>query len=151
MLIDYFTLEKETIELLKNCKNAVLSTSFIDKVTSRSMSIANIGLDVFFQTNKKYNKYSQMSKNKNVSLCLSNVSIEGSAMEIGDWNDLDNKEILELYKLKHPSSYAKYGNLEGQVIFKLSPKKISYWKYLNDKPMREIMYVDRKLAERVEY
>ena len=151
MLIDYLTLEKETIDHLENNKNAVLSTSFIDKVTSRSMSIVNIGLTIFFQTNEKYNKYSQMSKNKNVSLCFGNISIEGTATEIGNWKDPDNKEVLEVYKLKHPFSYAKYGNLEGQVVFKIIPKKISYWKYTNDEPIREIMYVDRKLAERVEY
>ena len=57
MLIDYSALEKETIEILKNNMIGVLSTSFIDKVTSRNMCIVNIGLDLYFQTNKKYNKY----------------------------------------------------------------------------------------------
>ena len=151
MLIDYSALENETIEILKNNMIGVLSTSFIDKVTSRNMCIVNIGLDIYFQTNKKYNKYIQMTKNKNVSLCFSNISIEGTAEEVGSWEDEDNKEILELYKDKHASSYEKYGNLDGQVAFKIIPKKISYWKSFGDEPVREIMYVDRKMAERIEY
>ena len=53
MLIDYSALEKETIELLRNNGTGVLSTSFIDKVTSRNMCIINIGLEIYFQTNKK--------------------------------------------------------------------------------------------------
>ena len=154
MLIDYEKLEKETVEILENNKNWILSTSFIDKITSRSMSIINIGLDIYFQTNKKYTKYSQMTKNPNVSLCFGNVSIEGVSKEIGNWKDEKNKEIMELYKSRHLSSYNRYGDLDGQVVFKVSPKKVSYWKYppaANADPYREILYIDKKMAERVEF
>ena len=154
MLIDYEKLEKETVEILENNKNWILSTSFIDKITSRSMSIINIGLDVYFQTNKKYTKYSQMTKNPNVSLCFGNVSIEGVSKEIGNWKDEKNKEIMELYKSRHLSSYNRYGDLDGQVVFKVSSKKVSYWKYppaASADPYREILYIDKKMAERVEF
>jgi general stress protein 26 len=153
MLIDYQELEKETVKILETTKNMVLSTSFIDKITSRSMSIINMGLDVYFQTNKKYTKYSQMIKNPNVSLCFGNMSIEGTAAEIGSWKDENNNDLMELYKSKHLSSYNRYGNLDGQVVFRITPKKISYWKYSSqdNDPYREILYVDKKMAERIEF
>ena len=153
MIIDYQKLEQETLEILEKNKKWVLSTSFIDKITSRSMSTINIGMDIYFQTNKKYTKYIQMTKNPNVALCIDNVSIEGTAKEIGSWADEENKKIMEHYKSKHLSSYNKYGNLDDQVVFKVVPKKISYWKYssADGEPYREILYVDRKIAERIEF
>lgn len=153
MIIDYQKLEQETVEMLENNKIWVLSTSFIDKITSRSMSIVHMGMDIYFQTNKKYTKYIQMTKNPNVTLCTGNISIEGTAQEIGSWKDEKNKDIMELYKSKHLSSYNRYGDLDGQVVFKITPKKVSYWKYssVDGEPYREIFYVDRKMAERIEF
>ena len=153
MIIDYQKLEQETVEMLENNKVWVLSTSFIDKITSRSMSIINVGMDIYFQTNQKYTKYIQMTKNSNVALCTGNISIEGTAKETGSWTDEKNKDLMELYKLKHLSSYNKYGSLDGQVVFKITPKKVSYWKYssADGEPYREILYVDKKMAERIEF
>lgn len=151
MLIDYQILEKEVIEILENNKNWVLSTSFIDKITSRTMSIINIGMEIYFQTNKKYTKYTQMIKNSNVSLCYNNISIEAVVQETGSWEDEKNKNIMELYKKSHLSSYNKYGGLDGQVVFKVVPKRISLWKYSDIDPYREILYIDKKMAERIEY
>ena len=94
-----------------------------------------------------------MTKNPNVTLCTGNISIEGTAKEAGSWTDEKNKDLMELYKSKHLSSYDKYGNLDGQVIFKITPKKVSYWKYSSAdcEPYREILYADRKMAERIEF
>ena len=78
---------------------------------------------------------------------------EGVSKEIGNWKDEKNKEIMELYKSRHLSSYNRYGDLDGQVVFKVSPKKVSYWKYssADSEPYREIFYIDRKMAERIEF
>ena len=153
MIIDYQKLEQETLETLEKNKTWILSTSFIDKITSRSMSTINIGMSIYFQTNRKYPKYIQMTKNPNVTLCTGNTSIEGTAVEIGSWTDEENKDLMELYQTKHTSSYSRYGNLDGQVVFKITPKKVSYWKYssADGEPYREILYVDRKMAERIEF
>ena len=153
MIIDYQKLEQETLEILEKNRTWVLSTSFIDKITSRSMSVINIGMDIYFQTNKKYTKYIQMTKNPNVALCTGNTSIEGTAREIGSWADEKNNDIMEAYKAKHLSSYNRYGNLDGQVVFKITPKKVSYWKYPSDdsEPYREILHIERKMAERIEF
>ena len=85
------------------------------------------------------------------------VSIKGFALDgiisIIEKVHEKNKDIMELYKSKHLSSYNRYGDLDGQVVFKITPKKVSYWKYssADGEPYREIFYVDRKMAERIEF
>ena len=115
------------------------------------MSIINDGLNIYFQTNKCYIKYQQMKKNKNVALCYNNISIEGTAEEIGNWAEEKNSNILKLYKAYHQGSYDAYGSLEGQVVYKVVPKMIKLWKYISGEPIREFIYVDEKRAERLEF
>ena len=151
MEINYENLENEVIEMLEKNSIWVLSTSLNDYVTSRPMSIIHIGLNIYFQTNKGYIKHEQMSINKQISLCCQNISIEGIAEEIGDWNDESNAEILELYKSKHIGSYNQYGSLNGQVVYKVIPIKIKLWKYVDREPIREILFVNEQRAERLEF
>jgi len=151
MDINYETLEKEIILSLEKNKIWILSTSNKDYVTSRSMSIINKGLDIYFQTNKCYIKYTQMQENKNVSLCLNNISIEGTVEEIGKWKDEKNNELMELYKSTHKGSFDSYGLLDGQVVFKVKAKTIKLWKYIDGKPFRETLYVDQKIAKQLDF
>lgn len=151
MEINYFDLENEIIGCLEKNKVWVLSTSYNDYVTSRSMSIVNEGLNIYFQTNKCYIKDSQMRENNKVSLCFSNISIEGTVKEIGDWKDEKNIELMELYKSDHLGSYNAYGSLEGQVVYKVNPIVIKLWKYINGIPIREILYVNKRIAEQLEF
>ena len=149
MEISYADLESEVIDALERNLVWVLSTSLNDDVSSRSMSIVNVGLNVYFQTNKCYIKYEQMSGNKRVSLCCQNISIEGTAESIGDWSDKNNAGLLEVYKSKHMGSYQKYGTLNGQIVYKVTPVKVKLWKYINGEPIREILYVNEQRAERL--
>ena len=151
MEISYTQLLEETLEVLDKNRIWVLSTSHNDIVTSRSMSIINIGLDIYFQTGNCYVKHNQMAKNKNVSLCWNNISIEGIAEEIGNWKDERNQDLLALYKEKHKASYEAYGMLEVQVVYKVKSKKVKYWKYMDGKPVREVLHIDEKRAERLNY
>lgn len=151
MRIDYEKLKNEVIFNLENNRTWVLSTASDGNVSSRSMSIINKGLDIYFQTNKCYIKHNQMNKNNNVALCFNNISIEGVAEEIGDWKDEKNKELMELYKSVHLSSFNAYGLLDGQVVYKVTPKKIKIWKYIDGKPIRQNLYVNEQLAEELDF
>ena len=115
------------------------------------MSIINKGLEIYFQTNKCYLKHNQIQENNNVSLCFSNISIEGIAEEIGNWKDEKNKELMELYKSIHIGSFNAYGLLDGQVVYKVIPKKIKMWKYINGKPIRQNLYMDNEVAEQLDF
>ncbi|MBN1468284.1 MAG: hypothetical protein JW924_06130 [Fusobacteriaceae bacterium] len=144
--ISYEIFINEILNVLEKNKIWVLSTSFNNEVSSRSMSIINENLTIFFQTNKCYVKDSQMRQNPKISLCCNNISIEGIAEPIGNWLDEKNRDLLELYKKSHLGSFEYYGLLEGQVVYKINPKIIKVWKYIDKKPFREIAYVDEKQA-----
>lgn len=147
MRIDFEKIKNEVIFNLENNRTWVLSTASDGNVSSRSMSIINKGLNIYFQTNKCYIKHNQMNKNNNVALCFNNISIEGVAEEIGDWKDENNKELMKLYKSVHLSSFNAYGLLDGQVVYKVTPKKIKMWKYINGNPIRQNLYVNEEIAE----
>lgn len=151
MEINYLDLENEIISSLEKNKVWILSTSYNDYVTSRSMSIINKDLDIYFQTNKCYIKHIQMNANNNVSLCFNNISIEGTVEEIGNWKEEKNIELMEIYKSQHLGSYNAYGLLDGQVVYKVNPKVIKLWKYIEGVPIRETLYVNKKIAEQLEF
>ncbi|MBS5938128.1 pyridoxamine 5'-phosphate oxidase family protein [Clostridium sp.] len=151
MRIDFEKLKNEVIFNLENNRTWVLSTAPDGNVSSRSMSIINKGLNIYFQTNKCYIKHNQINKNNNVALCFNNISIEGVAEEIGDWKDEKNKELMELYKSVHLSSFNAYGLLDGQVVYKVTPKKIKIWKYINGNPIRQNLYVNEEIAEKLDF
>ena len=151
MEINYKNLENEIVGILKNNKKWVLSTCENDYVTSRTMSIINDGLDIYFQTNKCYVKYDQMENNPKISLCFSNVSIEGAVEFIGDWNTKANSSLRELYEENHKSSFDAYGFLENQVVCKVNVHKVKLWKYLDGKPFREILDVANNSAIQLDF
>lgn len=148
---NYEDLKNEIIEILEKNKHWVLSTASNGNVSSRSMSIINQGLNIYFQTNKCYIKYAQIQENKNVALCFNNVSIEGIAEELGDWNSKENKELMELYKKVHLGSFNAYGLLDGEVVYKVKPKKIKIWKYVDGKAIRQNMYIDDEFVEELDF
>jgi general stress protein 26 len=151
MELNYEELEAELIGILEKNSVWVLSTSSDDYVTSRPMSIIHIGLDVYFQTNKCYIKHDQMSKNSKVSLCCQNYTIEGLAESVGDWKDINNNELMALYINKHKNSFDRYGMLDGQIVYKISPVKVKMWKYIDGEPIREVLFVNEKRAERMDF
>lgn len=149
--LDFEKAKNEVIEILEKNRIWALATSLNDKVTSRSVSIVNCGLNIYFQTSKSFEKYKQISENKNVSLCYFNVSVEGFAYDIGSWHDKENREILKIYKEIHPDSYKNYGSLKNEVVIKVVPQKITIWKYLEGKPYRDYIYVPEEKAFRELY
>jgi hypothetical protein len=145
---DYANSLKDFMQILENNAIWVLSTSRNDYVTSRSMSIIHIGTILYFQTHNSYLKHLQMSENANVALCAGNCSIEGTAECIGSWNDERNGGILQEYQRHHKGSYDKYGSLDGQVVYKVTPKTVRLWEYVNSEPTRrEIRIAEQKAFE----
>lgn len=151
MKLNYEDLKNEIVSSLENNRNWVLSTSSNNIVSSRSMSIINIGLDIYFQTNECYLKHRQMKENSNVSLCFSNISIEGTVEAIGNWKDPENKDLMELYKTIHPNSFNAYGLLAGQIVYKVNPKIIKLWKYIDGNPIRQNLYISEMIAEQIRF
>ena len=151
MELEFNELKEEFIDALNKTKTLVLATCSDNIVTARPMSIINVGTDIYFQTSKIFTKYKQIMNNKNVALCFSNISIEGIAEDIGSWSKKINNELLKIYLEQHKNSFDRYGSLKNQVVIKVSSVKVTFWKYIDDKPYRDYLYILDEKAERHEY
>ena len=151
MEISYEALKKEVIDFLEKHKILVLATSANDRVTARAMSCVNIGLNVYFQTNTRFLKFKQLEQNPHVALCAGNVQIEGVANIRKQSLDPSNKEFIELYKQHHLGSFKLYSHLKHNVVIEVEPTLITLWKYGDNKPYREFLYVQENRAEREYY
>ena len=75
MEIDYDVLKEEVLWFLDEHKKLFLATSADDRVTARAMSCVHVGLEIYFQTSNKSDKFAQLVKNPNVALCAANIAI----------------------------------------------------------------------------
>ncbi len=150
-ILDVFELEDEIIALLEREKHLVLATCFGERITARTMSHVNIGMDIFFQTDKRFLKVEQMVANPKVALCVGNLQIEGIAELRGHPNDEENIEFTSLYKQKHPHSFDMYANIEHEIVVKVMPSLITLWKYVTGKPCRDYLNITEKIAYREYY
>ena len=116
-------------------RKMVLSTSENDKVSSRMMSVVQIGGELYFQTDRTMKKYDQMMKNNNVALCIDNIQIEGKCTEAG--HPLDNAVFCDIYKECFKGSYDTYSMLSNERLFVVKPLYIERWIYADGVPYIE--------------
>ncbi len=123
-------------------KKMVLSTSYHDVVTSRTMSVVSLGGMLYFQTDKTFRKYEQLTNNHNVALCIDNLQIEGQCTEIG--NPIDHEDFCIAYKAAFADSFHRYTMLKNERLFAVTPTFIERWIYLNGAPYMQIFDVKNK-------
>ncbi len=117
-------------------KTMVLSTSYNDRVTSRMMSIIQLDGDFYFQADIMSRKAEQILYNKNVSLCIDNIQIDGHCEIVGI--PLKNANFCKLFQKYFSSAYELYSRLENERLFAVKPVRIQKWVYENNKPYVEI-------------
>ncbi len=149
MEIDYEGLKSELLKVLDTNKVWILATSDGSRVSARSMSVVHNGIDIYFQTSRLLEKYAQIMQNNNVALCCANVSIEGVAFDVGSWED--NPPAKALYIEAHTGSYDAYHTSPGQVVIKVVPHYVVFWKYIDGQPARDFLYLTERKAERLFY
>ena len=149
--INYDILKDEAIQFLGAQKFLVLATSSDDRVTARTMGYVNKGLTIYFQTDRTFLKVKQIEKNPYVALCGANVQIEGIAKIRNHPLDPSNREFLDLFKKKLPLAFNTYSHLKNEIVIEVAPKLITFWKYTDDKPFREFLYVEETKAQREYY
>src|SRR4030042_3751117 len=149
--INYDILKDEAIQFLGVQKFLVLATSSDGRVTARTMGYVNKGLTIYFQTDRTFLKVKQIEQNPNVALCGANVQIEGVAIIRDHPFDPTNKEFINLFKKKHPLAFDTYSHLKNEIVIEVEPRLITFWKYADDKPFREFLYVEETKAQREYY
>ncbi len=136
MEIEYDVLEEEVIRFLDQHKVLFLATCADGRVTARAMSCVHVGLAIYFQTGRDSVKFAQIRANPNVALCAANVAIEGLAT-IGEHPLHPASEpFATLYKEHHPGSFNAYSGLESNVVIRVDPTRVAFWKYDDGKPYR---------------
>ena len=143
--------KQELSKLLEDAKYIVLATSADNRVTARTLCHVNIGLDIFFQTDSGFLKVEQIRKNPKVALCLNNMQIEGVAQLRGRPSEDQNAEFSDAFRKKHSRSYEKYAKSKKQITIKVSPALFVEWKYIDEKPCREYLDLEKNLAYREYY
>ncbi|MBN1647895.1 MAG: pyridoxamine 5'-phosphate oxidase family protein [Spirochaetales bacterium] len=150
MDLEFDTLLEDAVEAISTNRVWVLATAAKEHVSARAVSVVNSGLTLYFQTHDSYLKYRQIEQNANVALCCKNIAIEGEAYSRGNIFNGENDLFAEMYRNEHPGSYKLYSRLDGQVVIEVQPKKISFWKYIENIPYLDILDLVNKSAIREE-
>lgn len=149
--LDIFKLEEEIITMLEKEKHVILATCSDGRVTARTMSHVNVGMEIFFQTDKRFLKVEQILKNPRVALCAGNLQMEGMAKLAGHPSDAENAEFCSLYKQKNPHSFGMYAAIKDEVVIKVKPSLVTFWKYIDGKPCRDYLNLNENVAYREYY
>ena len=148
--MEYDDLVQEAADFIAKNKLMVLATSARDRVTARMMSVIHDGLTVYFQVGTDSLKYTQIKENNHVALCIGNMQYEGIAAVT--CQPLEDPFFVEQYQRNHEGSFKTYSHLHKNVVVRVSPTLITFWKYDEErKPFRDILDVEKKKAYREYY
>jgi general stress protein 26 len=139
----------EITEQLKKVQHMAFATTENGHVYNRNMSIINDGIDIYFQTDKNFEKIRHIMANPDVALCEGNLQIEAKAEIAG--HPLDCEIFRNEYKMKHKQAFERYAALSVNVVVKAVPERIKMWKYLDDEPYIDYVDVINKKAWREKY
>lgn len=130
---------KEKLQKLwEDCGEAakmVLSTSWKDRVSSRTMSVVRVGGTFYFQTDRMLPKYEQLANNPRAALCMGNIQLEGVCKELG--HPLENPAFCAPYQQHFPDSFERYSFLQEERVFSFTPTYAERWLYLDEMPYLE--------------
>ena len=110
----------------------VLSTSWKDRVTSRTVNVVRIGDAFYFQTDRMMRKYEQLANNPRAALCKGDLQLEGSCREIG--HPLENPAFSGVYQIHFPESFERYSFVQEERVFEFRPDFVQRWLYLDGIP-----------------
>ena len=144
--VDYVLkkLQKNKIAVLASCGSDM-------RVSARSMSIINKGLEVWFQTDNRFKKKRQIDENPFVALCIENMQIEGRAEKTGHSLDTENKFFCDEFMLHHPGSYKAYTLSRDEAIYRVIPETIVLWRYDKVQSYRDFIDTQKREAVREYY
>ena len=129
------TQKRLLFQSLGKSKKMVLSTSWHDKVTSRTMSIIIMHGAFYFQTDIMFRKYEQIQNNPKVSLCIDNIQVEGHCIELGHPTGIH--WFCKRFEEAFPTAYQRYTLLKNEWVFEVKPLYIQKWIYENNMPFVE--------------
>lgn len=114
--------------------NVVLSTSYQDHVTSRTVTVVPLEGALYLTSIKRPGaiKIEQIEKNPQVAICINTTQITGTATINGLVSAKDNAEIAALYKEKLPESYDRFATAPTAAFIKIELSTCKSWKMVDD-------------------
>ncbi len=147
--IEYEPIYKKLEEKLESAEYITFSTAVHNKVTARTVSHVNQGLDVMFLTLGISEKTQQIKLNPYVALAFPSVQIEAVARVCGKLTDEQNTMFSVLYRSKFRKHFTSFGNQHDSVVVKCEPRKITLYSSEELRPCRYVLEVDQKIAYKI--
>ena len=107
-------------------KIMVLATRNGDGVAARTVNVYTYDGCFYFITEADSNKYTQISKNKNVALSIDAIQITGFATPLEHPCSASNKQIAGFVEKQLPQQFARYASNPIMRLIKITPAYASY-------------------------
>lgn len=132
--LDYKKFKDEIIQIFNENQEIVLATSSKNRVTSRTISFANDGLEIYFWSWIHNKKVAQIKENTNVALTLHKIQYEGEAEILGKPLDENNIEYLDLFYKKFSEMYVDiFSKIPEMILVKIYPTTIVKFEKICDR------------------
>ena len=120
--LNYDLFKDEIVQIFTANQEIVLATSSNNRVTSRTVSFANDGLEIFFWSWEHNKKIEQIKDNPKVALTLYNIQYEGEAEILGKPLDKRNESYIALFYKKFSKAYVEtFSKIPGMVLVRIVP------------------------------
>ena len=130
--LDYGREIDRVLRFLEGKHAIVLATSLGDRVTARTVSFANDGLEIVFMSWGHHTKCVQIRGSPRIALCRDNVQIEGVAEILGSPLEERNKGYADLLREKYPDDHARFAGEPGMVIVRVLPSSVTVFVKADD-------------------
>lgn len=127
----------------------ILATSLNDAASARTVSVVVYENLFYFQTDRTFRKYAQLTANKNVALCSDNIQVEGVCAEKGRPSDAE--DFCVEYAAAFPASFSAYTGLQNERLFVVTPLFIQKWVYEDGAPYLEQFDLTQKTYKKQAY
>lgn len=121
-------------------KTFALATLRNGQPTVRTMSGFSLNGKIYFQTDSLMDKAADIIANNQVALCLDEIQIQGSCVEIGHPFDETNLWFIDAFKVFFPKAYAQYSHVSTERVYEITPVWVEIWGKQNDIP--SLIYLD---------
>jgi general stress protein 26 len=137
---EFIRAKKELWNYLDTHKIWVVATGNEEDVTASNMCILSCQEHIYFQTDRRFEKFRNISANGHIALCYGNYRMKGTAKILGPTTSKENAGIMAAYQQVHPDSYRRYSNKPEGMLIEAVPTEIKIWDYIDGKPY--IAYLD---------
>lgn len=128
-------------------KTFALATLRNGQPTVRTMSGFSLNGKIYFQTDSLMDKATDIKANNHVALCLDEIQIQGSCVEIGHPFDETNSWFTDAFKAFFPKAYAQYSHVGTEKVYEITPTFVKIWGKQNYIPSLVSLDVDNKKCD----